>query len=118
MRRLIVQLAAGLLVLTVAAPGTGAPELGKNKHVSDWEIDCTGSNMPGLGVFTVTAKGVPGWATEPGSQPPLLFRSGTFNVYEGGVLVEGPFTMHLAGGTIRTFDIVASESWYVIPAGR
>ena len=133
MRRLFTLLAAGLLVLAVAAPATASPEIGKNKHVSIWEIDCTASNMPEFGVFTVTAKGVPGWPTEPLSSSPMHFVGGTFYVYAGGVLVEGPIPypvapglsdkldlgpcyMHLAGGSIGTFDIVAPDSWYIIPA--
>lgn len=134
MRRLLTLFIAGLLVLTVAAPAMASPEFGRNKHVSIWEIDCSESNMPELGVFTVSAKGVPGWPTEPWAPTPLHFISGTFSIYEGGVLVDGPYPytvapgladkldlgpcyMHLAGGSIDNFDIVAPDSWYIIPAG-
>jgi hypothetical protein len=129
MRKAFILLAVGLLVLAVAAPATAAPEPGKNKFVATWEIDCSGSNMPELGTFTVHAKGVPGWPTDAWSATPIHYRQGEFYVMEGGVLGDpfivtpppgledkldlGPCSMHLAGGPFDGFDLVSLDSWYV-----
>lgn len=92
MRRMLALLAAGVLVLGLASPAAAAPE--RNPRASHWEITC-GTNP----AFVVLAKGVPGWQTdtlEYGNRP-ILWMTGTINVYEGGVFVD-QMTGHLAPG--------------------
>ena len=88
MKRLFVLLAAGLLVLTFAAPTAAAPALDKNKHLSEITIDCTGSEPVDLGVFTVAAKSTPGWPLDWDSvNTPIEYRASTITFYENDVEV-------------------------------
>lgn len=102
-----------LLALTIASPALAVPD--RNPQMGQWEIVC---DEP-VGTIVVTAKGVPGWPTDwaPGSTP-ILLRAATFNVWVGGVNVDGPFAwtpppglesqlvgpclLHLYGGSIAT----------------
>jgi len=128
MRRLPALIAAGALAVSISAPALAAPI--QNPRMDTWEIVCPAP----MGTFVVTAKGVPGWPIEaaPGTTP-ILLRSATFNVYAGGVVVDGPFAwqapgglegklvgpclLHLDGGSIATFDIRSEASWFQLPGG-
>ncbi|OGO56677.1 MAG: hypothetical protein A2V84_00080 [Chloroflexi bacterium RBG_16_70_13] len=127
MRKLPALLAAGALALSLAGPATAAPV--QNPQMGLWEIVCPAP----VGTVVVVAKNVPGWSIEaaPGT-PPILLRSASFNIYEGGVLVEGPFAwsapsglagklegpclLHLHGGSIATFDIRSDATWFQFPS--
>jgi hypothetical protein len=128
MRKLTAVLGVGLLTLAMAVPAAAAPR--DVPPVGYWEIDC-----PCMDPFTVGAVGVPGWEVGVKGEPPWHFRSGTFYVYEEGVVVAGPFTvspppgladkldvgpcyMHIAGGDISTFDVVVPDAYYILPADR
>jgi hypothetical protein len=126
MRRATRLLAASLLAVSIAAPAAAAPI--HNPQVSTWEIVCD----PPLGTFTVVAKGVPGWRTDfERGKTPILLRAATWYAYEGGNVVDGPYTMtaprglaaklvgpcllHLDGGTPATFDFRAEDAWFQFP---
>jgi hypothetical protein len=127
MRKLALALLAAMLMVAVAAPAAAAPGE-NNKHVDLWTIDC-----PSMDEFTVVAKGVPGWGivSEKGT-PPVHLRAAVFNVWEDGVIVEGPFVveaprglepklvgpcdMHLAFGDPGIFDVVATDVYYFFPS--
>lgn len=126
MKRLAGSVLAVVLALTVAVPALAVPIA--NPHADEWEITC---DEP-VGTFTVVAKGVPGWTTdfERGSQP-IRIREYTFYVWVEGQIVDGPFGstappgltddlvgpcfIHLAGGSMDAFDIVATDAWFQFP---
>lgn len=127
MKALAALLAAGLLILALAAPATAVPV--NNPHANTWEIFC-----PALGYgdsFTVTAKGTPGWPTDwsPGVTPIHLV-AGDWTGYDSGTpfpgpsvtyppglaaKVIGPCWLHLYGGTTDTFDLVGTNAYFVVP---
>ena len=133
MKRMLILFTVGLLALAVAAPATAAPDPDKNKHLFTLEIDCTNSNVRDLGVFTVHAKGVPGWPTEPWSATPIHFRAASpVQVWEGGEMVfewetlpppgledskklVGPCVMHFYGGDTDVFDVLSYNAYYFFP---
>jgi hypothetical protein len=129
MRRTLVLVAAGLLVLTMTAPASAA-----SKNVLTVEIDCSNSNVPALGVFTVDAVGLPGWPDRTLSMTPIHFRGPSgVEIWENGVKIEeipgwlpppglqdsgklvGPCEMHLFGGSRATFDVEWHDTYYFFP---
>jgi hypothetical protein len=86
MKRLFVLFAAGLLLVTFAVPTAAAPDLGKNKHLSEIRIDCTGSQPVDLGVFTVKAYRTPGWQLDWDSvNTPIQYRTSMIEFFADGV---------------------------------
>jgi hypothetical protein len=87
MRKYFVLFAAGLLTLLVAAPTAAAPDLDKNKGLSEIVIDCTDSAPVDLGVFTVKAKSTPGWLLDENSivNTPIQYRASMIEFFAGGV---------------------------------
>jgi hypothetical protein len=88
MRRLVCLLTAGALALSAAAPAAAAPV--QNPNVSMWEIVCPEPT----GTYVVIAKTVPGWPTdfEHGTAP-IHLRAATWYAWEGGEIVDGPYTL-------------------------
>jgi hypothetical protein len=130
MRKGLALVAAGLLALTVAAPVSAEPPW---LDPTGFEIDCSASNHPEIGVFIVhpvVSAGMPGWTNL--RMPPILFTGAErIDFWENGEVetvtdawhpgldspksIVGPCSLTIPGGSRATFQIELSGGYFFFP---